>query len=785
MSYATFLADSFAVRYRGDWLVELYPKNPAGVETVLRYSRRGTVIGPSAITIGSDTIPAHTLYRKRVEIAPTLTQSLWQSGQLLSDSLPAFGSITLNNRDGGLDQYRSAAGWTWAGCRCKVFFCDKDNVQSTIGKVYDGPMDMPSWSLTGVEIPIKSKDALFDQPLSKRVFRGTSYMLELFGDRTVSYGLPTAANITGSLTIETWVWLNALPTGASVITWGWMGGATNSSPWRVSFMSNGKISLLPTKSLVTETWTSTATLSALKFYHLAITISGRDLTFYLWDDDAQTLTTEIATNAFSSATRDATVDSTYRLRTNSDATFTPWFDEMKVWNVARTLTQIEADRFRPIPDGSIPASLVHYTRMDDGAGTTVTDSSATAANGTISGAGTSTWLWACEGDATLAGTPKPDVWGERWGVAPVLVDPIRAAYMVAGGQGGINDVTTYEGGNPHTMDATAASFRAFLTTTPSGGHSLRYLARGLFKLGANPTLPLSAYVKGYNGGALGYVNTGATITRDQITRRGPKLIDPTDLDTAAFTAYGSANPGICGFAYYRSTTIRASLDSTMAGGCGWWGYLRSSTLFYLAKFAGPSVTADYNFTQKHVIDITPLPPSKVVYECVVRYRANDVVHTAEQVAAGIKGTTAWTQWTLPYQEQRATDATIRDAFPGDASVSLTFGSQVVETGDQQGGSDPKNQASVDPCGLQYQADARALADYLLALLKGVKEGWSVTLSSTGLQLTIGQTVTLSLQLQLQIGVGTYRLGLDGTKKYVIVDVEDQQQQGTVRISVWG
>jgi hypothetical protein len=344
-------------------------------------------------------------------------------------------------------------------------------------------------------------------------------------------------------------------------------------------------------------------------------------------------------------------------------------------------------------------------------------------------------------------------------VAPVLVDPVRQGYQVASG-GAIQDVTTYEVGLSHTMDASSASYRAYLTTTPAAGHSLRYLPRGLFKLGSQPLLPISALVKGYNGGSLGYVNKADTVIRDIVTRRGPKIIDPTDLDTSSFTAYGTANPGIVGIYLPQPSQISSVLDSLTSSGSGWWGYVRASTLFHLEKYSGPAVTADYSFTQRNIISITPLPPSAIVYEVVVRYRHNEVVLDSEsQVATSVKSSLNWQQWTQEWQEQKRSDAAIRTAFPGSASISVTFDTN-----------------------LQYSYDAGWLADYLIALIKGPKQGWTVTVSSVGLQATIGQTCTLSLTLQS--GAST-RLGLDGTKKYSIVSVMDDPQNGTVKLDIWG
>lgn len=763
MSFTTFLSDRSAVRNRGDWFVELYPKDPNGDEQILRFSRRGTSTGASAISVGGvDTLPAHTIYRRRVIKLPTLTQSIWQPGRLLSNSIPSFGNLILTNSDGGLDQYHPNNGWTWAGCRYKTFFADKRDIPGTIGKVADGFMGQPKFDLSIVDVPLNGRESLFDVQISERVYRGTSYGLELFGDRRVSFGTPAAVNLTGNMTAEFWLWIDALPTSNRQF-YGWLAGIA--IPWRFDLGPTGVLSIIGHVGGVPSSAMLSTSLSTLRPYHVACIIEGRDVTFVLFDDDNSVEIINEHVNTFSAATRDSNSGGTLSYDSRSDAVFKPWLDEARVWNYARSLDDIRANRHRPLA-GNVPATCVHCVGFDDGSGVNVTDSSATAAHGTISGAGTSTWLWMHEGGPELAGTPKPDVYGERFGCKPVLVDPTgvngAVGYQVAGG-GQVNDIDSFEGGAIHTSTS-AASFRAYITTAPvaglfSGNVSLQYLPRGLFKLGSTPTLPVSATVKGYDGGPLGYVNKGTQIVRDIITRRGPKLADPDDLDMSSFSLPGSEITGIMGVFIDSKKKISEILDFISQSGAGWWGYIRASTLFHIEKFSGPSVTPDFNFDKRRIISIEPMPPLQVIYKVIVRYRQNNVVLSEDQVAASVKSTLNWQDWTREWLEEPASDDTIRKAFPGSSSVPLT-----IDTG------------------LQLATDARALADYVLSLVKGYKEGWLTTVVlSGGLEATIAQTSTIEVELQRNRD----RLGLDGATNYAIISVEDNRQAGTVRLGQWG
>lgn len=757
MSHESFLRDGVAVANRGEWLAEFYVPNAQGVIETLRFSRRGTATGSAVITIGSDTIPAHTPFRRRLEVAPIIQASLWRSGAILSRSVPSFGEVRLTNTDGGLDRYRPKQGYRWAGATGRVYFCDYSDIQNTIGKVFDGPLGMPRFSMMApVTVPLLGREADFQVSVSNRVFRGTRYQLELFGDRTVGFGAPDALNITGDLTIEGWLWLDALPTGASGVGfWGWFFGTR--APWRMIVEVSGQLRVEAHVGGALQSRTSTAALAAQKPYHFAWRVSAGAVTLVLWNEDAQIETVETLT-PFTSATRDSNVGCTLNIRSASNPAFRPWLDEFRVFGRARTLSEIRADRHRPLHSGAYPSGLVHYLKMDDGAGTTVTDSSATA-NGTISGAGTSTWLWAMEGDESLAGTSKPDIWGPKFGAQPVLVDPIRYVYQVAGG-GGVKSIASYEGGNPHAMEATYASMRDLMTTAPSvAGRSKPYLARGLFRLKDQPLLTVAATVEGYNDGPLGYVDTAATLTRDLVTRRGPKLADPAGLDTASFTAYASAAPAKMGLYVQnpRQMMLDAALDEVNRGAFGWWGYVRASTALHVERFLGPAATADYNFDSRHIAAIDDLPPQAVIWEVVVRFARNSVVLQEDQVASTVKGTAAWQQWAQEWQTEVRSDEDLLADYPGEASRSLT-----IDTG------------------LYERADAAALADDTLELLKGLREGFALTLKAVGLQVKVGQTCTLNVTLQ----DGIVRAGLDGTTKFIILSTDDRRQNGEVRVEVW-
>lgn len=765
MSFSDFLNDPRAVREFGEYWLILYLTDPNGVEEIVRISRHGTPSFASAITIAGDTIAADLPFAKRLLRAPEVTHTLWQPGSVGGPTFPAFGTAVLNNRDGGLDQYKPSAGYKWHNRRLVCYFFDRRDPANTGGKIFDGRMAQPSFSLGNVVVNLRGNESRFHVPLSQKRYRGSNYMLELNGDRTVSFGTPAAAITTGNMTVEGWLWINAA-WNQNRKYWGWFGGTT--WPWVVYVNTDGTMRFSATIGGVEEILVTTAALSVGKPYHFAFVVSGRDVTFYLWDDDAQTLTVEPHANLFSSATRQGNTGCTYVVRAGSDATAQPWSDEFRVWNVARTQAELDAARFGEI--SVIPASLVHYPRFNDGTGTTVVDSSATAANGTISGGGTSTWLWAMEGATELAKTPKADLWGQQPGLPGVLVDPIGAngpsgpTYQVAGG-GAMQSIVPREGGNAITVSSNAASYRAFILSAPAAGQAITYIARGLVKLGSQPTLPMSFDCEGYNDGALGYVWTAPTITRDIVTRRGPRLTDPGDLDTAAFTAYVTAVAGAVIGVYVADPTSGRALAEALdacarSGGLGYWGYDRGSLLFTAGRFIGPAVTSDHDYTKRHIVrgTLRERDIDSVIWKVVVRFQPRVVTLSEDQVAAAVKGTAGWQVHTQPWQEAEAGDEALRDDYPDDASTLL-----IVETG------------------VYTRAAAQALAQTIFDTVGGLKQGWSVSVAAVGEQLITGETVTLEFTNQL----GAQRLGLDGATKLVALTTKDAPQRGEVSMELWG
>lgn len=770
MSHTDFIRDPIALS-RADWWGEFHITAPDGSALILRFSRHGTRNKAAAISLngGVDIIAAHQSWEARILTVPTITQSMWKEGSMLSSSLPTYGEWVLNNGNRFFDQYHPKEGYVWTGGRCKLFLFDRTDISGTIAKKLDGRLGNPQYSFTSeLRIPVYGLEEEANQPLHSRVYRGTSYGLELVGGRAVDFGTaPAQVNLRNDLTIKGWLYLEALNAGQIVI-WGLVG----TSPWRLVINAARQLAMFVSIAGASESQASSKVLSARIPYHFGIVISGRDVIFYLWDDVNQVKTKEVFPNAFSVFTRDTTAAGVvYAFRTGSDATLKIWGDEFQVFNYAQTEAEIDEGRFRPL-NANIPATCVHRVGFDDGTGTTVTDSSASGLHGTISGAGTDTWLWQMEGDSKLAGTPKPDTVGHKFGVKPVLVAPLHYCWQVHWGS--TQSITSSEGGAPRTM-SNAATLRDFIVNVPAAGNSLTFLSQGLFKMPSiAPSLPISAIVEGANDGFFGYESKASRVARYLVTKRGPMIAEPGGIDTASFTTFqGGFDPDV-GFTVYESRKpredeqngkglIKDSLDLVMRSALGWWGFTIPANLFHIEHYSGPALAPTYSYSPRTrsgyadvasgiIVSMEPINNPQIIYEVQVRYHFNDVVMSEEQVASTIKGTVSWSDWTKPYLTARAVDETLRSRYQGKGGKILIIESAVYE-----------------------QSDAQRLANDILTRVKGQKEAYRATLQMVAANAIIGQTEVLEYRYQ----DGTIVMGLDGNDLFVIVTTVDKSQEGVI------
>ncbi|MCF8265691.1 MAG: fibronectin type III domain-containing protein, partial [Melioribacteraceae bacterium] len=129
--------------------------------------------------------------------------------------------------------------------------------------------------------------------------------------------------------------------------------------------------------------TSSSTLQTGQWYHIAGTYDGTNMKVYI--NGAQ--------DASNSQSGSFTSNSTFYLATNdgSGRFLDGTLDEVRVWNDARTETEIRQNIYRELPDPSSETNLIAYYKLNESSGTTASDSKNNY-DGTLTNMAGSEWV---------------------------------------------------------------------------------------------------------------------------------------------------------------------------------------------------------------------------------------------------------------------------------------------------------------------------------------------------------------------------------------------------------
>lgn len=636
-AWTAFLGDRDALAREGQWLAELDVTDPESEATVtLRYSQRG-------YRTGRDDSPARTSYPARLVAGVDASWSHWQEGSLGgTPSIPTYGSIELRNGDRGLDAMRN---WRWAGGRARLRFVRGRGGAMALADAPVEQLEMgePAWSLRRVTVPLLGLEERFNQPLSKMVFRGTGNCAHLAAGSYIDCGSPAATNLTGTMTLEgNFLWTAG---GSTTNIWGYLGGTRY--PWLLRSGGTNRPRLLFTSGGGTLTdlgMSAGVEIGEWPGYHLAVVLSGGTATFvlYRWRTGEEWVETYAVP-----ATRDAQLGGSLRMG-HATAGFAGFFDDMRVWNVARSLEEIQDGRVGPLDDK--PASLKGYWKLDEASGTAAADSSGSGITGTLNGS--ATWLPSCTGNADLAGQPMPDVWGQYGITEPIQVDEATQVWCWA--SGAQQSVVLSEGGKTISLGVGGehTDLKTFLTTAaPAGGYS-RMLSLGLFKVPTAPGLPLRVAGEGNIGG--GYTATAGGIIRRIATLRGGLADDSSALDLGSFATLDAAAPDAVGLVAQGDMTQWEAMAKLAASVGARVGYQRWDDHLGVLRFEGPG-TPKWAFERRHLRGLTAQARSLGVWQIALYYRPQAAL-TEDQISSSVPAgqrTTlkrAWQRWLISAPE---------------------------------------------------------------------------------------------------------------------------------------
>ncbi|EDP66834.1 hypothetical protein BAL199_17273 [alpha proteobacterium BAL199] len=146
------------------YLVVVEPFDPAlGTTRTLRYSDHGFVTRP-------DDTPPNTWFDPRLVTALNFERQLFSGGRLEGRSVPGFGTLTLNNADGGLD---NLAGMAWDGRRVRVWLGGDGFRLAEFGLVFDGTADQIEFDDLLVAVRLRDLQARFEAEVTRASYAGT------------------------------------------------------------------------------------------------------------------------------------------------------------------------------------------------------------------------------------------------------------------------------------------------------------------------------------------------------------------------------------------------------------------------------------------------------------------------------------------------------------------------------------------------------------------------------------------------------------------------------------
>jgi hypothetical protein len=401
-------------------------------------------------------------------------------------------------------------------------------------------------------------------------------------------------------------------------------------------------------------------------------------------------------------------------------------DEARVWNTARTATEIVDNKDREL-EGT-ESGLVQYWPFNEGAGGSAGNEIGGGVALTVTGA---TWIGSLEGDESIAGKPKPRAVGLRRQVAPILVDPQNLVYQF--NDGSMQSVLALrDSGEDITFGSDLADI---YSAAPTAGTYNSCLAKGLVRLGSAPVGVITGDIEGDNAGTNGHQETVAGIGRKVLEQWGGL----SEFDSLAFAALELLDDSVHGFFWDGEVNVDAAVDEVFRSGWSWWGPNRVGeiTCGRIVDPTGQSATVTVG--EGDLVDPSrggtwqSDPFSVRVGEVRVLFRPYHRTLNEDQVAGSVDLATAH-DFGQPYRVARAVNADASD----DADVV-----EII--------------TSIDD-----RAAAQALADAILAMLQTDRELLRISLSSGILSYYIGTIIRLVLS----------RYSLDSGKQYAVVALSE-------------
>lgn len=235
-----------------------------------------------------------------------------------------------------------------------------------------------------------------------------------------------------------------------------------------------------------------------------------------------------------------------------------------------------------------------------------------------------------DGTSALKGREKPWLIGRRRQIEPVLinatynvymVDPLGYSALLAARDQGV------------AFGAPTGDYANYLTlvgASLTGSQVATAKAAGLIRLGAKPNGRFTVDIEGVKvSGA--WIYRFADLVQHLVTSMTTRTV--ADLDAASFTAMNLLQPAVLGYWCDGSNVpqVRSVIDELAADSIGaYWGF-GEDRLLVLGRYDGPAGTADFEFPERDLLELTPRPVERRQKALKLGYRPFAVTFTEDEL----------------------------------------------------------------------------------------------------------------------------------------------------------
>lgn len=361
-----------------------------------------------------------------------------------------------------------------------------------------------------------------------------------------------------------------------------------------------------------------------------------------------------------------------------------------------------------------------------------------------------------DGTADLKDTLKPRIYGRKFNVVPVDVNPFDLIRQVSDRP--CASIAVYDGGLALTNAGDFASVPALTAAVLQPGQYATALALGLFRLGGVPATTVTADVTGTTDGS------APGIARQMLFDAGFTV---ADLDTASFDALKAKNGALCGSAVSNDESVFSAVTRVLRS-IGGWIVPDGQGVFSVGRLELPTGAPIAAFEEWQCRGrIERLAPSDAnrgvpAYRIVVRYGQLGRVQGDNEVAGAVSAERR-AALALEWRQEAAENAAVKTRYLH--AQEMTF----------------------DTC-LVLAADAQAEAQRLLAIYSARREVWRINVDMAGLDYRVdfgvGEPFAMQIGLGRTVTLFVERF-LNPARSFVVIGRTEDCVSDRIQFDLWG